>query len=39
MSQFIDIDSLNKHACGLTFDEEIVCWGNKDYGQLDVPPI
>ena len=26
------------HACALTVAEGVLCWGNNEHGQLDVPP-
>ena len=27
-----------KHACAITEDAEVVCWGNNEHGQTDAPP-
>ena len=32
--QFKDISSGDAHACGVTFNGEIYCWGDNDLGQL-----
>lgn len=34
---FVQIDCGPTHACGVTTDARIVCWGDNGGGQLDVP--
>jgi hypothetical protein len=31
---FVDVKVGSDHACGLTSDGKVYCWGNNDYGQL-----
>jgi alpha-tubulin suppressor-like RCC1 family protein len=34
---FAAIAGANSHACGITDDGEVLCWGNNQNGQTDVP--
>lgn len=34
----IDVDIAMNHACVINSDE-VICWGNNDDGQLNVPPL
>ena len=35
--RFVDIASGTFHTCGIKTNGKVVCWGDDEYGQLDVP--
>ena len=34
---FVRVTAGAQHACGMTTDGKVRCWGNNDHGQTDVP--
>ena len=36
-SGFTSLSIAPDHACGITVDHSIICWGRNDYGQADPP--
>lgn len=35
--QFLRVTVGSRHACALTMDGKVVCWGDNEHGQTDVP--